>query len=79
MLDRSDAAQLERAQHAAEELFALARTLNGSVSGEHGLGLVKSGALTGQWSAPALHLHEQIKALFDPKNLLNPGKKLARA
>jgi glycolate oxidase subunit GlcD len=79
MIDRSEPDELERAEHAAQELFALARALNGSVSGEHGLGLAKSGALAGQWSAPALHLHEQIKALFDPKNLLNPGKKLARA
>jgi glycolate oxidase subunit GlcD len=78
MIDRSDPAQLERAEHAAGELFTLARTLNGSVSGEHGLGLVKSGALDGQWLPPALRLHEEIKALFDPKNLLNPGKKLAR-
>jgi glycolate oxidase subunit GlcD len=79
MIDRSDPAQLERAKGAAHELFALARELNGSVSGEHGLGLVKSGALDGQWPPAALRLHEQIKALFDPKNLLNPGKKLARA
>ncbi len=79
MIDRSDPDELERAEHAAQELFALARQLGGSVSGEHGLGLVKSGALEGQWSPAALDLHDQIKALFDPKNLLNPGKKLARA
>jgi FAD/FMN-containing dehydrogenase len=78
MIDRSDPAELARAEHAAHDLFALARRLNGSVSGEHGLGLVKSGALEGQWSPPALRLHEQVKAMFDPKNLLNPGKKLAR-
>ena len=78
LIDRSDPAQLERAEHAAQDLFALARELDGSVSGEHGLGLVKSGALDGQWAPPALRLHEQIKALFDPKGLLNPGKKLAR-
>jgi glycolate oxidase subunit GlcD len=78
MIDRSDPAELARAEQAAHELFALARRLGGSVSGEHGLGLVKSGALDGQWTPPALRLHEQVKALFDPKNLLNPGKKLAR-
>ncbi|HEY2007041.1 MAG TPA: FAD-linked oxidase C-terminal domain-containing protein [Solirubrobacteraceae bacterium] len=79
MIDRSDPDELERAEHAAQELFALASQLGGSVSGEHGLGLVKSGALERQWSPAALDLHEQIKALFDPKGLLNPGKKLARA
>ena len=52
--------------------------LGGSVSGEHGLGLLKRGRLERQWSPRALDLHEEIKRLFDPKNLLNPGKKLAR-
>ena len=80
MIDRSDPAELERAERAAAgALRPRSRALSGSVSGEHGLGLVKSGALEGQWSAPALRLHEEIKALFDPKNLLNPGKKLARS
>jgi glycolate oxidase subunit GlcD len=78
MIDPSDGNQLERAERAAQELFGLARRLGGSVSGEHGLGLVKSGALEGQWGPAALRLHEQIKQLFDPKGLLNPGKKLAR-
>ena len=42
------------------------------------LGVAKRGALALQWPEPALDLHEQIKRLFDPKGLLNPGKKLAR-
>ncbi len=78
MIDRSDPGELERAERAAGELFDLARALDGSASGEHGLGLVKAGALEGQWSLPALRLHESVKRLFDPKNLLNPGKKTAR-
>jgi FAD/FMN-containing dehydrogenase len=78
MIDRQDATDLERAEAAAQELFELAIRLRGSVSGEHGIGLVKRGALAQQWDAPAVELHEQIKRLFDPKGLLNPGKKLAR-
>jgi FAD/FMN-containing dehydrogenase len=70
--------ELERAEHAVEELFDLAVSLGGSVSGEHGLGLLKRGQLARMWPARALDLHEEIKRLFDPKNLLNPGKKLAR-
>jgi FAD/FMN-containing dehydrogenase len=49
----------------------------GTVSGEHGLGVVRSGWLTRQWGARAAELHGEIKRVFDPKNLLNPGKKLA--
>jgi glycolate oxidase subunit GlcD len=78
MIDRSDPEQVARAERAAAALFALACELGGSVSGEHGLGLVKRGALARQWPEPAIALHEGVKRLFDPKGLLNPGKKLAR-
>jgi glycolate oxidase subunit GlcD len=70
--------ELGRAHSAAEELFALAVRLGGSISGEHGVGLVKGGELARQWASRALELHEEVKRAFDPKGLLNPGKKVAR-
>jgi glycolate oxidase subunit GlcD len=70
--------ELHRAELAVDDLFDVAVRLGGSVSGEHGLGLLKRGQLARQWSDRALDLHAEIKRLFDPKNLLNPGKKLAR-
>jgi glycolate oxidase subunit GlcD len=78
MIDLEDPAELERAEQAAQDLFALAAKLEGSISGEHGVGLVKGGQLTRQWAPPAIAMHEAIKRAFDPKGLLNPGKKLAR-
>jgi len=78
MIDLDDPAELERAEHAAEDLFALAIQLGGSVSGEHGIGLVKNGQIAAQWQPAAVAMHEAIKRCFDPKGLLNPGKKLAR-
>jgi glycolate oxidase subunit GlcD len=72
---REDADARMRALAAAEELFTLAAELGGTVSGEHGVGLVKAGQLRNQWSASAVDLHQQIKQLFDPQGLLNPGKK----
>lgn len=66
-----------RALAAAEELFALAVRLGGTISGEHGVGLTKSGHLGDQWVARSVELHRRIKELFDPKLLLNPGKKAA--
>jgi len=78
MIDLEDPTEARRSDRAAHDLFALAVRLGGSVSGEHGLGLAKRGALAAQWPEPALALHEQIKRMFDPKGLLNPGKKLAR-
>ena len=68
-----------RAEQAAQDLFVLAAELHGAISGEHGIGLVKGGQLPLQWAPPVIALHEQIKRVFDPKGLLNPGKKLARA
>lgn len=78
MIDSEHPIEVERAEAASQELFGLAIELGGSVSGEHGLGLVKRGALARQWDPAAVALHEQIKRLFDPKGLINPGKKLAR-
>jgi FAD/FMN-containing dehydrogenase len=67
-----------RAHAAAEDLFDLARKLGGTVSGEHGLGLMKRGQLLGQWSEAAVGAHETIKRALDPKGLFNPGKKEPR-
>ena len=74
-----DEAGLARAAEAVGELFALAVRLGGSISGEHGVGWVKRGQLARQWSPQALALHTKIKRVFDPKGLLNPGKKEAEA
>jgi glycolate oxidase subunit GlcD len=69
-----DRAGLERAESATEELFELADRLGGALSGEHGVGALKRDALAARWTAADRRLHEGIKAAFDPKGLLNPGK-----
>jgi len=76
MLAREDVGALERAEAAADELFALAVRLGGSISGEHGIGWTKRGRLALQWAPRALELHAEVKRAFDPKGLLNPGKKI---
>ena len=75
MIDAHDAEELTRAQAAAEELFALAIDFGGSISGEHGTGWVKRGQLARQWPPRLLELHAAVKDAFDPKGLMNPGKK----
>jgi glycolate oxidase subunit GlcD len=75
LIDPGDEGERVRATAAGEELFDLAVRLGGSISGEHGLGLVKVGGLERQWSPAAVALHRSIKSAFDPKGLLNPGKK----
>ena len=76
MIDAADAAQRERAHAAAAEVFALADDLGGSVSGEHGIGLVKREAVGARWSAEEHALQRAVKRSFDPQNLMNPGKKI---
>ena len=78
LVDPSSDAELDAAEAVGEELFALVVELGGSVAGEHGVGWLKRGRLASQWDPRAVELHEQIKRVFDPKGLLNPGKKLAR-
>jgi FAD/FMN-containing dehydrogenase len=78
LVDPASEPELEAAELLAEELFALAAALGGSITGEHGVGFLKRGQLALQWERRALELHEQVKLAFDPKGLLNPGKKLAR-
>ena len=75
LLDPGDAAEVERGEAAAEELFAMAISYGGAVTGEHGVGWVKRGQLARQWTPPALALHDAVKRAFDPRNILNPGKK----
>jgi glycolate oxidase subunit GlcD len=77
LLAPDDPEQLARAARAADDLLAMALRLGGTVSGEHGLGLVRSGWLGRQWGPRAAALHTEIKRVFDPKGLLNPGKKVA--
>ncbi len=79
LVDAQNQEELARAALAVEDLFELAVRLGGSISGEHGVGLLKRGQLARQWGPRALQLHDEIKRVFDPKNLLNPGKKLSRS
>ena len=76
LLDAGDGAQRARADEAARELFDLAVRLGGTVTGEHGIGVLKRGQLTRQWVPAAVAAHRAIKHALDPKGLLNPGKKL---
>jgi glycolate oxidase subunit GlcD len=78
LVEPSSEAELDAAEAVGDQLFGLVVELEGSIAGEHGVGWLKRGRLESQWDDRALELHEQIKHVFDPKGLLNPGKKLAR-
>ncbi len=74
MLDRRDSHELDRGLAAKKELFRRVIELGGTLSGEHGIGITKSAFLPMEIDPVALELMQRIKQLFDPANILNPGK-----
>lgn len=56
------------------ELFTLCKKLGGTISGEHGIGLVQQEYMNIVFSEKALEIQRDIKKVFDPNGILNPGK-----
>jgi D-lactate dehydrogenase len=79
LYDPADAAQSGAATGALAQVFALAIGLGGTLSGEHGIGLAKRGFMAQAVDPGALALMRQVKAVFDPDGILNPGKFLPPA
>jgi glycolate oxidase len=63
-----------RARAAFDEILALARALGGTVTGEHGVGLLKAQAAREELGADILELTAAVKHAWDPQGILNPGK-----
>ncbi len=76
MVHPDDADEMARARACRRELIDTVMRLKGSLSGEHGIGSEKRAFLGLEIDATTLQLMRQLKALFDPLGLLNPGKKL---
>lgn len=74
LIDMRDKDEMARTEKAVAELFQLAIDLDGTISGEHGIGLEKKPFLKNQVGAEGIRLLQNIKKTFDPLNLLNPGK-----
>ena len=76
LFDPADAAQSQRAHAALARVFALTLSLGGTLSGEHGIGMMKRDFMPQAVDAPTLALMRQLKSVFDPDGILNPGKLL---
>ncbi|HBI15757.1 MAG TPA: glycolate oxidase subunit GlcD [Desulfobulbaceae bacterium] len=74
MLDRSIKEEEARGEAARQRLFIFVVGLGGTLSGEHGIGITKSRFLPLELSPTALTVMRSIKKLFDPNQILNPGK-----
>ena len=75
LLPRDDA-ERERAHACLADVFALVLSLEGTLSGEHGIGMVKREFMPLALEPATLELMRNVKAAFDPDGILNPGKLL---
>jgi glycolate oxidase len=73
-----DEAARKRAQAAFHDIIAEALALGGTVTGEHGVGLLKRDGLESELGPEVLALNRAIKDALDPQHLFNPGKVVAR-
>ncbi len=74
--DKNDATFANECKKVSLEVFALLKEFEGTISAEHGVGLLKRDSLSYSRSEGEIALMRGIKRLFDPDNILNPGKVL---
>ena len=74
MVDPQDAGEVARAHEAEHVLFSGVVALEGSISGEHGIGFSKAPFVPLELSADEIALMKRVKRAFDPNGILNPGK-----
>ncbi|MEU8629175.1 FAD-linked oxidase C-terminal domain-containing protein [Streptomyces sp. NPDC048669] len=72
--DHTDADESRRARESFDEIMALGLELGGTITGEHGVGVLKKEWLARELGEVSVELHRGIKQAFDPLVLLNPGK-----
>ena len=77
-IDLDDINQVKRVNEFIEKVFDYVIEFDGCISGEHGIGIIKKNLLTKEFekrkSIKAIELMKEIKKIFDPKGILNPGK-----
>ena len=77
LVDMADAGEVERAGILMERVVELALSMDGTCTGEHGVGQGKMKYLKAEHGAPALAAMAAIKRALDPQNIMNPGKIVA--
>ncbi|MDA8228573.1 MAG: FAD-binding protein [Desulfitobacterium hafniense] len=72
--NKRDPEEMERVEQAVREIFEATIELGGTLTGEHGIGLMKAPFVNLQFSPEEIQYFREIKKVFDPQNILNPGK-----
>ena len=78
MFDNRDPEETQRVEKAGREILAACLPLGGTISGEHGIGLEKQDTMPLMFSSSELELMHRVKKVFDPEDVLNPGKILPK-
>jgi glycolate oxidase len=76
VFDRNDPEEVARARAAFDDILRVVLDLGGTITGEHGVGVLKRPFLSAQLGPESVRLHRAIKDALDPLGLLNPGKLL---
>lgn len=71
-----DPAQMQAIERCLHAVFRLVLSLEGTLSGEHGVGIDKRAYVAWEIDAPTLSLMHEVRRVFDPAGILNPGKAL---
>ncbi|MGI6685894.1 MAG: FAD-binding oxidoreductase [Bacillota bacterium] len=74
LCDLSNPEEAERVHQAANEIFAAALSVGGTLSGEHGIGITKRDYISDALGEVGVSALKAVKLAFDPKGMLNPGK-----
>jgi glycolate oxidase len=74
LCDKNDPDEMKRVEKAIGELFEVAVELGGTLSGEHGIGIMKAPYLKLETGEAGYEVMQNIKKALDPNNILNPGK-----
>jgi D-lactate dehydrogenase (cytochrome) len=77
LVNMDDHGEVDRAKELSGKLVELALSMEGTCTGEHGVGQGKQKYLLAEHGAPALAAMAAIKRALDPQNLMNPGKIIA--
>lgn len=77
--DARNREEMERVERAFEEIFAKAIELGGTITGEHGVGVMKAPYLEWKLGPAGIAAMKAVKQALDPNNIMNPGKVFAKS
>jgi glycolate oxidase len=75
LCDRRDAEEFKRVEQAVDEIFEVSLKLQGTLSGEHGIGIAKAQWMEKETNRATIEFSKNLRRALDPKMLFNAGKK----